>query len=344
LITDARQQSASVSAGAAISALLCTGMTASAQTAPAQTGPTPTDTTLTATSTPPAAAPTTPTPQAAATPNPIKAGDWTISIWNRTRVESWDYFQGIAGPAGNAGDGEYSFVGNLLRVGALNANPKRDIQLEISQPTLLGLPRTATAFGPGTAGQGGLGLGANYYAANLQRNDYSVFLKQAFVRLKSLIGAPGNSLRLGRFEFIDGLETTPKDPTLGWLKRERIAHRLIGNFGFSHVQRSFDGGQVVFNNSSSNITLAALRPTAGVFDVDANGNIGGVSVLYGAWTKPAATSDTRIFTSYYQRQPRRYGESRQPPAAGSRRRHRCHWRHDAGPTPSAHIRYGQQQS
>jgi hypothetical protein len=240
------------------------------------------------------------TPQAAATPKPIKIGDWTISIWNRTRVENWDYFQGVAAPGGDAGDGDYSFVGNLLRVGALESNAKRDIQLEIGQPTLLGLPRNATAVGPGTAGQGRLGLGANYYAANLQRNDYSVFLKQAFVRLKDLGGTLGNSLRLGRFEFIDGLETAPKDPTLGWLKRERIAHRLIGNFGFSHVQRSFDGGQVVFNNPKSNITLAALRPTAGVFDVDANGNIGGVSVLYGAWTKPAATSDTRIFTSYYR--------------------------------------------
>jgi hypothetical protein len=262
LITDARQQSASVSAGAAISALLCTGMTASAQTAPAQTGPTPTDTTLTATSTPPAAAPTTPTPQAAATPNPIKAGDWTISIWNRTRVESWNYFQGVAAPGGNAGDGEYSFVGNLLRVGALNSTAKRDIQLEIGQPTLLGLPRNATAFGQGTAGQGGLGLGANYYAANLQRNDYSVFLKQAFVRLKGLAGTPGNSLRLGRFEFIDGMETSPKDPTLGWLKRERIAHRLIGNFGFSHVTAFVRWRSSRIQQSKSNITLAALRPTA----------------------------------------------------------------------------------
>jgi hypothetical protein len=239
-------------------------------------------------------------PKAAPTPQPIKLGkNTTLSINIRTRVESWDYFQGEAAPGGNAGDGSYTFLGNLIRLGVLNSTPKRDLQFELSQPTLLGLPDDAVASGPGTTGQGQLGLGANYFVANGKKNDASLFVKQVFVRFKNL-GGTGNSLRLGRFEFIDGTEVMPKDPTLAWLKRERIAHRLIGNFGFSHVQRSFDGAQFVWNNPKNNITIAAIRPTAGVFDLDANGNIGDVSTVYAAWTKPGATSDMRVFGALYR--------------------------------------------
>jgi hypothetical protein len=31
-------------------------------------------------------------------------------------------------------------------------------------------------------------------------------------------------------EFADGVETTPADPTVARLKRERLGHRLLGNF------------------------------------------------------------------------------------------------------------------
>jgi len=240
-------------------------------------------------------------PKAAATPAPIKIGKHaTLSLSIRTRLESWDYFQGKAGVGGDAGDGKYNFLGNLIRIGILDSTPRRDLQFEISQPTLLGLPRDAVASGAGTAGQGALGLGGNYYAANLRRNDASIFVKQAFVRFKGFGGSPTNSFRLGRFEFNDGAETVPKDATLAYLKRERISQRLIGNFGFSHVQRSFDGAQLVFNNPTSNVTIAALRPTAGVFDVDANGDIGGISVLYAAYTQPKPSSDLRLFATYYR--------------------------------------------
>jgi hypothetical protein len=279
-------------------------MTAQAQPTPEPANSATPGATPSPTQTAPSTASTVPAnnaPKAAPAPQPIKLGkNTTLSINIRTRVESWDYFQGEAGPGGNAGDGSYTFLGNLIRLGVLNSTPKRDLQFELSQPTLLGLPDDAVASGPGTTGQGALGLGANYFVANGKKNDASLFVKQAFVRFKGLGGTPGNSLRLGRFEFIDGTEVMPKDPTLAWLKRERIAHRLIGNFGFSHVQRSFDGAQFVWNNPKSNITLVAIRPTAGVFDVDANGGIGDVSTLYAAWTKPGASSDLRVFGALYR--------------------------------------------
>jgi hypothetical protein len=116
------------------------------------------------------------------------------------------------------------------------------------------LPDNAIAPAP----QGALGLGANYRAAN-GNQDGSIFPKQLFLRFKQL-GSPANSLRVGRFEYIDGSEVVPKNATLAALKRDRINHRLIGNFGFSHVGRSFDGLQFVNNTPRGNFNLMAMRP------------------------------------------------------------------------------------
>jgi hypothetical protein len=75
----------------------------------------------------------------------------------------------------------------------------------------------------------------------------------------------------------------PKDATLAALKRDRIAHRLIGNFGFSDVGRSFDGVLYSLNRSKLNLTVFAARPTRGVFQVDGWGELN-VNVFYGALT------------------------------------------------------------
>jgi hypothetical protein len=60
--------------------------------------------------------------------------------------------------------------------------------------------------------------------------------------------------------------------TLAALKRERIAHRLIGNVGFSYVGHGFDGVQYSLNRPKFNVTLLAARPKRAVFQVDGWGN------------------------------------------------------------------------
>jgi len=100
-----------------------------------------------------------------------------------------------------------------------------------------------------------------------------LFTKQGYIRFNELGGTAGQSLKLGRMEFIDGTEVTPKDATLAALKRDRIAHRLIGNFGFSDVGRSLDGVQYVLDRSKLNLTLLGARPTRGVFQVDGWGEL-----------------------------------------------------------------------
>jgi hypothetical protein len=226
---------------------------------------------------------------AVAQPAPNEQSDeWRFSGSLRTRLENWDWF------TTPGFDDNYSFAGTLLRAGATKQTSKFDTQIEFALPLLAGLPDNAVAPAP----RGALGLGANYRVANGDQ-DASLFLKQAYVRFKG-IGNAGSTLRLGRFEFADGLESLPKDATLGWLKRERIGHRLIGNFGFSHVGRSFDGAVYSFRSPSNNFTLFAARPTEGVFQLNSWGEVKDVSLAYGSWTKPSANSDARLFALYYR--------------------------------------------
>jgi hypothetical protein len=165
---------------------------------------------------------------------------------------------------------QYTFTGSILRVSLSESRNSFDWQLEFALPFLLGLPNDAIAPGP----QGQLGFGASYFAANDQNTNAALlFVKQGFIRFNDLGGIAGQSLKLGRTEFIDGAEVTPKNATLAALQRDRIAHRLIGNFGFSDVGRSFDGVQYVLNRPTLNFTFLGARPTRGVFQVDGWGKL-----------------------------------------------------------------------
>ncbi len=111
-----------------------------------------------------------------------------------------------------------------------------------------------------------------------------------------------HSLRFGRFEYIDGTEAAPKDETLAALKRDRISHRLIGNFAFSHVGRSLDGVQYVYSKPSTNVTLVAAKPTRGVFQVDGWGELD-IGLFSASLTKQVAfkksAAEWRVFGIQY---------------------------------------------
>jgi hypothetical protein len=79
--------------------------------------------------------------------------------------------------------------------------------------------------------------------------------------LKDVGGVEGQPLKIGRMEFFDGAEVSPKNETLAALKRDRVAARLLASFGFTHVQRSVDGVQCALDRPTVNVTLLAARPT-----------------------------------------------------------------------------------
>src|SRR5215472_16742738 len=178
--------------------------------------------------TPPAPAPADPSAAAA----PIHLGPVTFSGSLRARFYAWDWFQ----PA--SGENQYEYSGNLLRLNFAQKLSGWDWDAEFAVPFLLGLPTGATDPAP----PGALGLGSNYYSANGNRkNTAMIFPKQLYVRFDGLGGEDGQTLQIGRFTFLDGSEIAPKNSTLATLKSSRIAQRLLGDFGWSDVGRSFDG-------------------------------------------------------------------------------------------------------
>jgi Alginate export len=206
-----------------------------------------------------------------------KAGRFDISIHWRTRVEGWQWFEG------NTGNSDYPLWHSLLRVGVGQTRDRIDWFVEGETASILGLPNDAVA--PAPLGQ--LGLGGTYYAANGNHtNNTNGFLKQAFVDFK---GLGRSNVKLGRFEFFDGLEIKPADPLLGAVIQGRIAHRLLSNFGFTAVQRTFDGGEYQWNSGPNNLTIFGARPTAGIFQVDGMDELD-VAGYYGAYNRIVTTA------------------------------------------------------
>jgi hypothetical protein len=213
-----------------------------------------------------------PTP-AAKSPFQHMFGPIGISINWRVRMEAWDWFQPTTGQ--NA----YAFEHSLLKIGIGQKAEKFEWLLEGAADTILDLPPSAVQ--PGRLGQ--LGLGGTYYAANgNERNNVNGFAKQAYIGFS----LPAKTrMRLGRFTFYDGAEAQPNNRSLATLVSTRISQRLIGDFGFSAVQRSFDGAQVAFDTGSNNVTLFGARPTRGVYQNDGMGELD-LDVFYGAYTRP----------------------------------------------------------
>jgi len=208
----------------------------------------------------------------AAQPSP-SSSPVSVSIYDRTRADASNWF--AAPPTANT----YGYVESLLRIGVAQQLHRWDWQLELSQPAVLDVPNDAVS--PVSA-QGQLGLGGTYYAANGNNTEpAAAFLKQGFLRFDG----EGSQIRIGRFEFFDGQETQPGNATIGWLQTNRIASRLISNFGFSNAQRSFDGLDAHWNLAGWNISAMAARSDQGVFNMNGNPELN-VDLQYVALTRP----------------------------------------------------------
>jgi Alginate export len=228
--------------------------------------------------------------KASKTPKKHKVGPLEIAINWRARSETWDWFKS------GTGDGAYTFGHSFLRIDVGQELERFDWLVEVAQSSIFGLPTGAVVAAP----QGQLGLGGTYYAANGNNaNDAYAFVKQAYVQIKeSAAGSP----KIGRFEFYDGTEVKPKDPTLSAIVMTRLAHRLISNFGFAAFQRSLDGVELSWNSGANNVTFFAGRPDRGVFQADGNGELD-VDAYYGAYNRSFSTSNSagqlRLFSVGY---------------------------------------------
>ena len=236
-------------------------------------------------------APVPPPPSpAGASPAKRKLGPLELSVNWRTRAEGWNWFEG------NTGNSDYGLWNSLLRVGIGQTRESFDWFIEGEQPSILGLPNDAVVAAP----QGQLGLGGSYYAANNNHtNEANGFVKQAFINFKHLGPA---ALKLGRFEYFDGAGVKPADTMLATVIQTRIANRLISNFGFSAVQRAFDGAQLSLNSGQNNFTFFGARPTEGVFQVKGMDELD-VDIYAGTYARSISTDRTagqlRVFAMGY---------------------------------------------
>ena len=230
----------------------------------------------------------------AAPQSPTSAAPLQWSATFRSRAEAWDWFD-------TGEEGRYAFLGSFLRAGLSQQLRSFGWRIEVMAPLLLGLPNDAVLAGP----QGQLGQGASYFAANDgARSPGDVFPKEVYVRVGSPPTRDGHALRVGRFEFADGAETVPSDATVARIKRERLGHRLLGPFSFTHVMRSWDGAQYSWTSRGRQLLLMGARPTTGVFDTDGWGWVDDVTTVYGAVTVPfrlgGQAGDARLFALWYE--------------------------------------------
>ena len=218
---------------------------------------------------------------------------------NRLRAEVVDWFRPVAGRA-TQGAQRYSFFVNQLRFGTQGEHGIVDVVLEGQYTQLLGLPDDASLPPP----EGNLGPGAVYFAHTRRHNQGEVFLKRGFLTLRNWQRLPAASIAAGRFEYSDGLETVPKDPSAAWLKRARVAERLVGPFGYTHVTRSFDGVRIGWDETRWNFTAFASRPTQGGFEISANPHLTDVAVAGAALTLKEQPElfpvDGRAYWLYYE--------------------------------------------
>ena len=231
-----------------------------------------------------------PAQRSATGPRTIQVAGWTVGGSLRIRFEDWDFFK--APPS----DSTYGYGASVLRASVGRQFRTQDWLFELEQPSLIGLPSQAVAPAP----QGQLGFGGTYRVANEAHTPVGIFLKQGFIRFKGLGGDQPSSLRIGRFEYGDGLELSPAGP-LGAVVRDRVANRLIGNFGFTHVARSLDGIHFSRGANTSNLTFLAARPTEGVFQTRGMKDLN-VEMVYGAFTtthRSHGEGEARVFATYY---------------------------------------------
>ncbi len=207
----------------------------------------------------------------------------TLTVYDRTRVEAWQWF--AATPAAE----RYGYVESLLRLALQQRVRRFDWQLELSQSAILGLPSDAVS--PVTA-QGQLGLGGTYYASDGGNAEpAAASFKQGYLRYH--LHGDRDTVRLGRFEFFDGQETTPRNSTLAWLQTNRIQQRLIGNFGFSNGQRSFDGIDAHLGGANWDLAGLAARADQGVYNMNANPELN-VDLQYLNYTRYVANGHVQL--------------------------------------------------
>lgn len=200
---------------------------------------------------------------------------WRINGEWMSSYEAWNFFRPEA-----AVDNSYDLWVLRGRLGAMFTSSYVDGFAQGQYIGLYGLPNDAVVPGGGS-----LGLGAAYFQTNQATDASNVFLKQGYLNFKlHAAGVPGASVKAGRFELTDGMETASGMEKFDALKRRRIAKRLLGGFNAIYIGRTFDGFSAVYDQPSVNLTVSGVRPTQGNLTVQGGQQINDINIVFAALT------------------------------------------------------------
>ena len=210
----------------------------------------------------------------------------TFSAGYRGRVEMADWFEGGA-PLDNS---NYAFMGNRFQLGATGKWKYFTGMLQYQHTLLFGVP------------EDGVGVGGIYRLNTDHDFQQRGWLRQGWLQADVPQGDWKLTVQGGRFRYLDGMETISKNPSLEWIRKNRIAERLIGPFDFTHVGRSFDGIRVAADHGMVNASGFYFLPTSGGFEVSAGRhmdiNLGGLSLMLKDSDRFPGT-EARLFWIHY---------------------------------------------
>jgi hypothetical protein len=216
------------------------------------------------------------------------ASAFTLSFSNRLRGEFADWFDG----GGAASNSDYSYLGNRTQVGILAKWRSLSGFLQYQHTVLDHVPQHAA------------GIGGTYRANTKSDFQEGGWLRQGWLQGEATSGSWKLAAQGGRMRYQDGLESVSKQPVLEWLRKNRIAERLVGPFDFTHVGRSFDGGRVTAETPSFLISGFYFLPTSGGFEISGGRHmgidLGGLSVMKKDDPSLLPGLESRMFYIHYR--------------------------------------------
>lgn len=221
-----------------------------------------------------AVAPTPPQPEKP--PKKPSAG-WTFSGTNTLRHEHWNTFLAVNSPL----DHSYSLLADRLALTLKHQNPATVFTATLNVVKFLNLPEN-TSFG----------AASNYSTNGIDENDGKAYLRAMNFTFKRL-GDRCLSATIGRFNFTNGTEWKGSDPTVEWVKNNRIADRLIGQPNWTMFQRSMNGLVLKHDRPRFHLAVSGWKPTAGTYSKQAGDLINDIKVFTLAGTHKFNTAFPR---------------------------------------------------
>jgi hypothetical protein len=215
------------------------------------------------------------------------ASSFTFSVSDRLRGEFADWFDA----GGAASNSDYAFLGNRTQVGVLAKWRSFSGFLQYQHTILDDVPEHAP------------GIGGTYRANTNSGLQEGGWLRQGWLQAE-LQGDWKLTMQGGRMRYQDGLEAVSKQPVLEWIRRNRIAERLVGPFDYTHVGRSFDGGRISAETPAWLLSGYYFFPTSGGFEISAGRHmgidLGGVSLMKKDDPSFLPGLESRLFYVHYR--------------------------------------------